>query len=375
MATAVVVLAQLYIAIPLADPVAADLGGAGVTAALSTGYAVCYALGFLVYGPLSDHFGRRRVLVWGLVALTVTTALVSFAPSVAILGVLRGAQGAAAATFAPTALAWLGEALPPSKRAVAIGAMSVAFLAAGIVGQVSASPLAASWGWQCVFYAGTACLVVLSFALMKVLPASSSVLAHGSFAARYAALLRFAARPTSLLLGLGHMAVLAGFVATYTVLGPHLADQGLTAMQILLVRAVGLPAMLVSLLAGRVARRTSPPVCAALAYALCAAGLVLVALGARNIVTLSAASLVFVAGVALAVPTLIAIWGEASAPARGTGMALNGFVLFLGASIGPYAVAIPAGFTGTLLVVAAVYLAGAAVVWGAGRAIQAAANA
>ena len=42
------------------------------------------------------------------------------------------------------------------------------------------------------------------------------------------------------------------------------------------------------------------------------------------------------AGVAgLAIPAMITLFGETAAPNRAGGMALNGFVLFVGASIGP----------------------------------------
>ena len=48
-----------------------------------------------------------------------------------------------------------------------------------------------------------------------------------------------------------------------------------------------------------------------------------------------AASVVYVAGVALAAPAMISLYGQVSAPNRGSGMALNGFILFVGTSAGP----------------------------------------
>ena len=50
---------------------------------------------------------------------------------------------------------------------------------------------------------------------------------------------------------------------------------------------------------------------------------------------LVAASVVYVAGVALAAPAMISLYGLVSAPSRGSGMALNGFILFIGTSAGP----------------------------------------
>ena len=70
-------------------------------------------------------------------------------------------------------------------------------------------------------------------------------------------------------------------------------------------------------------------------------GFTLAAVGMLGEVALSgtipglvAASIVYVAGVALAVPSMINLYGEAAAPNRGSGMAINGFILFIGAGIG-----------------------------------------
>src|SRR5690606_17283429 len=122
---AVFVLTQLYAAIPLLGPVGDDLGG-DVTFALATCFSLCYATGFLIWGPVSDQYGRKKVMTAGLLVLSAATLACAFTASVAWLGALRGVQGLAAASFAPTALAYLSEAVPPHRRAGAIGAMSTA---------------------------------------------------------------------------------------------------------------------------------------------------------------------------------------------------------------------------------------------------------
>jgi MFS transporter, DHA1 family, multidrug resistance protein len=55
------------------------------------------ALGQIVAGPLSDRFGRRRPLLVGVAAYAVASLLCALAPSVAVLVVLRFAQGIAGA--------------------------------------------------------------------------------------------------------------------------------------------------------------------------------------------------------------------------------------------------------------------------------------
>src|SRR5690606_29883949 len=58
---AVFVLTQLYAAIPLLGPVGDDLGR-DVTFALATCFSLCYATGFLIWGPVSDQYGRKKVM-------------------------------------------------------------------------------------------------------------------------------------------------------------------------------------------------------------------------------------------------------------------------------------------------------------------------
>ncbi|WP_053175113.1 MFS transporter [Nonomuraea sp. SBT364] len=359
--TALIVLTQLYVSIPLQEPVGAEFGPAGVTAALTAGYSFFYAVGFLVYGPLSDHLGRRRVLVSGLAVLTMATVAVGLAPSPAALGVLRAVQGAAAATFAPTALAYLGEALPPRRRTGAIGAISVAFLAAGIVGQVAATAIGAA-GWRWVFFLGGLALAVLTLISAAMIREPAAERPRQPLPSRYASLVRFTVRPRSLVLCAGHLVVLGGFVGMYTLLGPHLADAGLSSAETMPVRAAALPAMFCSLLAGPLSDRFGVTRSALIGFVVAALGLAGEAVLGGNLIGVTAASVVFVAGVAILVPTMITVWGDAAHPARGIGMAVNGFVLFLGAGLGSYATELPGGFSTALLILAALYLAAGIVI-------------
>ena len=129
---ALLVLAQLYLAITLAPVIGEALGGAGpaAAAALGTTYALAYGLGFLIFGPLSDRYGRKPIMVPGMAVLAFATAGIALATSLPMVAALRTFQGFVAASFSTVALAYVGEALPPRWRATGIGAMSTAFLPA-----------------------------------------------------------------------------------------------------------------------------------------------------------------------------------------------------------------------------------------------------
>src|SRR3954471_2690241 len=95
-----------------------DLGAgvAGVQWVL-TGYLLTAAALLLPFGALADRFGRRRMLVIGLLVLLGGSVLCAVAPSVATLTVARVVQGVGAAMVVPNSLALLNGTLRMSDRA------------------------------------------------------------------------------------------------------------------------------------------------------------------------------------------------------------------------------------------------------------------
>ena len=334
--TALLVLTQLYAAIPLLTPISTDLHGSA-TVALSTAFSLTYAAGFLIWGPVSDHYGRRRTMALALGTLTISTVCCALAPSLPALAALRAIQGLSASGFAPVALAYLSEALAPSRRAGAIGAMSTSFLVAGIFGQVLASLVTLHLGWRWFFPLCGGLLAVTLAAVLAVVhdAASTSSPSDSSLRGQFASLGRLALRPAVVALSLAHVTLLMVLVAMYTGIGGHLESQGMRPSTIILVRLMALPAMFLSLVAGRLTARWSWAQIARLGFGVSALGMLGEALLAQSLVGLVAGSIVYVAGVALAAPAMISLYGLVSAPNRGSGMALNGFILFVGTSVGP----------------------------------------
>ncbi|HLR95395.1 MAG TPA: MFS transporter [Jiangellaceae bacterium] len=362
---ALLVLMQLYVAIPLAPILGEQLGsGSAAAVALNTAYGLAYGAGFVIWGPVSDRFGRKAVLVPGMTALAVATAGMAAAPSLGIVGVLRAAQGLVAASFAAVALAYIGEALPPRARSVGIGAVSTAFLAAGIVGQVYAQGVAQTWGWRPVFALAALAFVFVAIALAAMLPepprnVEQTLVPLGR---RYAQLTGLLTRRDLVMPYAAALTVLLSFVAMYAGLGPHLAGFGLDQTDVLWVRLAGLPGMLLAPFAGALAGRFGS-VRVAVGGLLCAAtGLIAQAGVAGTVGALVVASVVFVAGIATTVPALITMVGDRAGQARAAGIGLYGLVLFAGASLGPQVAALPVEFAALLTVLAALLVLAAGLV-------------
>nr|RKW45418.1 MAG: MFS transporter [Lautropia sp.] len=306
-------------------------------------------------------------MLTGLAALAIATLACAFVPSLPWLGGLRVTQGLAAASFAPVALAYLIEATPPRLRATAIGAMSTAFLVAGIFGQVLAGWIALHGHWSWVFLVTGGALAIMTplIALFAREPGRAAL--HGHLGHRFAAMARLLARPAILLLSCAHITLLLSFVAMYTALGPHLQTLGLDGGRVLLLRLAGLPLMFMALLAGPLAARIRMSGVACTGFMLAATGVALEAALSQHLPGIVAGSLIFVTGVALAIPAMIVLYGTLAAPDRAAGMALNGFVLFIGASIGPVLAGRVADFRLLLMGLAVVLLGAAGCMVGSGR--------
>ncbi len=123
----------------------------------------------LVWGPLSDRFGRRPVLLWGLGAYTVASMASTFAPSMAGLITARIVQGAAMGAAVVCARAVVRDLYAPIEAAKV---MSRGLSGLGLLACLSApigGLLSDAFGWRAallavaVFGAGTLALVALRF--------------------------------------------------------------------------------------------------------------------------------------------------------------------------------------------------------------------
>ncbi|QFG25808.1 MFS transporter [Actinomadura sp. WMMB 499] len=362
-ATALLATSQLYGMIPLLGRAASGWHAdpASLTWLVSV-FGFGYAAGFLLFGPLSDRLGRRRVMVGGVAATAVTTALVAAAPSPEAAIMLRIAQGVTIGAFPPVAMAYIGERVAPHRRLVTVTAMTTGFLAAAVIGQLAAQGLAAVLGWRSFFLAGAVAFAAAAVALARVLlPDGPS--GGASPLTAYRMMFRLLAAPNLVPLFLAVPVVLGPFVAIYT----GLELTGTTGL--LALRASALPVILaVPFLTTRLARIPGPARAAG-ALAAAAAGVALVGLLEPGTLGLALLLMVVTAGTAVAAPGLIDIVVARAGAARAPAVSLHSTLLFAGASLGPQLAAALTGqgLRALGLVLAALLAAGALLVAGTGR--------
>lgn len=350
---------QLYVSITLTAPIGSAFSvSPEMVLWVGSAFGFAYAVGFLLFGPLSDRYGRKAVLVSGLVALAVSTLGVAASPSFDLMIVLRCAQGLSAATFVPAALSYVGEALPRNAQTTGLSYVTTGLIASGIFGQVYAEAISDIWGWRWVFWLAAPAFLIFAFILYHQLSETMRVNPDVSLVGVYRMMGRlFSRRPLVVIFAVS-TTVFGSFVAMYSALGPHLEHvHGLHDSGVLLVRVIGLPGMLIAPFVSRLAALWGPRPLVVGGFVASAVGLVLEAT-TLSVAILVAGSVLFVAGIATVAPALVALLLTFADDARGAAISINNFALFFGASLGTF---LPrfVDFTGVCLILAAVLLTAA----------------
>ncbi|WP_047152880.1 MFS transporter [Aneurinibacillus tyrosinisolvens] len=330
------VVSSLYVTIPMVSIFVKEFEITTAQAAWSSSaFSFTYATSFLFFGPLSDRYGRKQMMFWGLVALFIVSPLLAFVTDFSWLVALRAIQGIAAATFAPAVLAYIVEIYPAERRVTAIGFVSSGFLMSGIAGQVLSSWVSQNLGWPYVFSFLAGAYFLSSFLVGWLLPRGerqehiSVVLAlkqMGAILSRKSLLVCYFIAATLLL----------SFVGMYTALGSYLSQSpfDLSSSQILLVRAAGIFGMCLSPFVGHFVKKLGTKTVLQAGLVSSVLGLCIVGVSS-SLALLIFMSVLFVAGISITVPALISLVGELAVESRGIAVSLYTFILFIGATLGP----------------------------------------
>ncbi|WP_347272213.1 MFS transporter [Paenibacillus sp. N3/727] len=205
---------------------------------------------------------------------------------------------------------------------------------AGIIGQVYSSFVTSHLGWQYVFIILAAIYLILILLMIFFIP---NLPANGiRVTAAFKQMRKTLGQKSLWFAYVIALVMLLSFVGMYTALGDFLSSSlfGFSNQQILYVRSVGIVGMLMSLFASSLVRRFGMISVLRSAIILAASRLILIGLG-TNMVFIIVMSVVFVSGIAIAIPSLVSLVGELGGGSRGAAISIYTVVVNLGATIGP----------------------------------------
>lgn len=141
-------------------------------------YTLVLAALLMPVGAIGDRWGRKTVLLCGLVLMAAASVFAALAGSAALMIAARAIAGAAAAMIMPVTLSVITSSFPPHERAQAIGIWAGVAGAGAMVGMFIAAFMfdVASWRWA--FLLPIALLPIALVLTLRAVPNTRELTTH-----------------------------------------------------------------------------------------------------------------------------------------------------------------------------------------------------
>jgi EmrB/QacA subfamily drug resistance transporter len=132
--------------------IVADLGGFTLYSWVFSAYLLMNSVTVLIYGKLSDLFGRKPILTIGIIIFLIGSILCGFANSMKMLILFRLIQGFGAGAVTPIATTIIGDIYTAEERAKIQGYLSSVWGISAITGPAVGGLLVQYVSWHYVFW-------------------------------------------------------------------------------------------------------------------------------------------------------------------------------------------------------------------------------
>jgi EmrB/QacA subfamily drug resistance transporter len=177
-----------------------DLKGNDLYTWAVTIYLLTSTISVPFYGKLSDFFGRKPLLLFGITVFLVGSALSGVSQTMEQLILFRGIQGIGAGSLFPISLAVIGDLFTPAERGKYQGLFGAVFGLSALVGPALGGLITDNVGWHWIFYINLPIGLISLAVVVRVLPSIRRP--HGSLNLDWLGSIVFVAGMIPLLVGL-----------------------------------------------------------------------------------------------------------------------------------------------------------------------------
>lgn len=128
-------------------------------------YSLFLSALLLVGGSLGDHYGRKKVFMWGIGLFSFASLVCGLAASPSLLICSRALQGIGGAMMVPGSLSIISAVFPRRRRGWAIGLWSMFSAMTTVIGPILGGWLAGEGLWRAIFFIN----IPLSFVALTAL--------------------------------------------------------------------------------------------------------------------------------------------------------------------------------------------------------------
>ena len=176
-----------------------------------TSYMLSSTIAIILFGKISDIYGRKNVLIIGITIFVISSVMCGFSTNMFEFILFRGLQGIGGGILISLPFIVVGEIFSPRERAKYMGILASVFGLADVLGPILGGVITDTLGWRWVFFInipiGIAAVTLILYSLPNIkLPDIKKVI-------DYSGIITFTLALSSMFLGI----TLAGDINKYPV--------------------------------------------------------------------------------------------------------------------------------------------------------------
>jgi EmrB/QacA subfamily drug resistance transporter len=146
-----------------------DLSGVELMSWIFASYMLAMTVTSPIYGKLSDLFGRKNLLLFGIILFILGSALCGFAQNMDQLIIFRAIQGLGAGAALPLTMTVIGDLYQFNERAKVQGFISAVWAISSVIGPLVGGFFVDFLSWRLIFFINIPFGLVSCFLLIKYL--------------------------------------------------------------------------------------------------------------------------------------------------------------------------------------------------------------